>query len=109
MEEAEPRSLHHSRCSAEAVGSEEDSRSKDAFKSGYQAAVFLAAFVHAESLQHFSRSSDADRLALLPGGNRRQINRYDSILTRWQPVVRVTSNPWRQGRRYASASPPEYL
>jgi hypothetical protein len=48
--------------------------------------------VHAESLQHFSRSSEADRLALLPDRKRRQINRHDSILTEWQPVVRVTSD-----------------
>src|SRR6185312_4292072 len=48
--------------------------------------------MHAESLQHFSGSSEADRLALLPNGKRRQINRYDSILTEWQSVVRVTSD-----------------
>src|SRR5690242_18153496 len=69
LEKAEARSLHHLSCSAEAVGSEEDSRSKDALKkSGYQAAIFLAPFVYAEGLQHFSRSSEANRLALLPDG-----------------------------------------
>ncbi len=48
-----------------AVRSEEDSRAEDPFKSAYQSAVFFSAGVHPETLQHFSRGPESDRLALI--------------------------------------------
>jgi hypothetical protein len=51
--------------------------------------ILLAAFVHAERLQHFSGSSETNRLALLPNGKRGQVNRDNTILPEWQTVIRM--------------------
>ena len=90
--EAEARALHYFGNAVEAIGTEEDGGAKDALKGSDQPAIFLAAFMHAERFQHFGRSSKPDGLTLLPNRQGGQIDRHDPILTKRQPVVRVTGD-----------------
>ena len=50
----------------------------------------LCNFAHAESLQHFGRTLELDGLTLLLDGQRRQEDWNNPVLTKRDPMIRVT-------------------
>ena len=77
---------------AESIGSKKDRRPEDTLERGNQPPILFTAFMHAEGFEHFCSGSKSDRLALLPDGERGQVNRNDPILAKGKPVVGMSRN-----------------
>lgn len=81
--------MNHTRFAELGIGTKEDSGSENPFEGGDQSAVFLAAFLHTERVEHFGATAESHGPALLPDGQRRQKDGYDSVLSERQAVLRM--------------------
>lgn len=88
-QEVEPRPLHHLGGPSHLVGTEKDSGPEDPLKGLHGTAIFLAAFAHPERIEHFGPGAKANRLAVLPNGQGRQIDWNQAIPAVRQPEFRT--------------------
>src|SRR5215471_3232891 len=91
-EEAETRPLNDLRRARKLIGPEEHRGAEDSFECCDKSAIFFAALVHAEGVEHLRGGSKADRLAPLPHCQCRQEDRHDPVLTERKTIFRMTGD-----------------
>ena len=91
-EETQASALNHLRLRQHMIRSEEDRCAEDAFEGRNQAPILSAAFVQRERLEHLACAPEADRLALLLNGKRRQIDQNEPVLSPRQPEARMAGD-----------------
>ena len=72
------------------VRSEEDRCPEDALERRHESPVLRPALLHPECIQHLGRAAERDPRGLLPNRERRQKDRYESVLSPWQSIGRVS-------------------
>jgi hypothetical protein len=89
LEESEPRQMNHTRFAQLPIRTKENRCAENPLESANQPSILLAAFLHTERVEHFRSAPESNRLALLPDGESCQKYRYDSVLPKRQPILRM--------------------